>query len=171
MTALLVLAGLTAALVVGEVLLAPPPRLPIGATHRAPGWAGPALATGAGLLALQVCAAVFRRPIAPAVPPLGAALMLLGGGLRLWAIRTLGASFRTEHEVHHGQRLVRSGPYAFAHHPSEIGLLAFALGAALLTQSWPAAAIWALVLLPASLLRLRREEALLSAAFGRNYTA
>jgi len=171
MTALAALAGLTAAMVAGESALAPAPRLPIGVTHRAPGWSGPAAATGLGLLALQVAAALWRRPAGLAVPLIGAALMLLGGGLRLWAIRALGASFRTEHEVHPGQRLVRSGPYALARHPSEIGLLSFALGTSALTGSWPAAAIWALVLLPASLLRLRREEALLSAAFGRHYTA
>jgi protein-S-isoprenylcysteine O-methyltransferase Ste14 len=164
--AALLLAALSGALCAGEVMLAPEPRLPIGATHRAPGWAGPAAVTGSGLLALQIAAAVWRGPRLPALMVLGAALMVLGGHLRLWAIHTLGASFRTEHEVHAGQELVRSGPYTFARHPSEIGLLVFALGAAAVAQSWPAAAVWAFVLLPTSVLRLRREEALLRAAFG-----
>ncbi|HEY8206146.1 MAG TPA: isoprenylcysteine carboxylmethyltransferase family protein [Myxococcaceae bacterium] len=165
------LAVLSAALVAGETALAPEPSLPTAATHRAPGWAGPAVATGAGLLALQAAAVLVRWSVPPEVWSAGAALMLMGGGLRLWAIHALGASFRTEHEVHEGQRLVRSGPYAFLRHPSELGLLIFALGAAALTGSWPAAAIWVLVLLPSSLLRLRREEAMLRAAFGPGYTA
>jgi len=167
------LAALSAALCAGEIALAPEPRLPIGAV-RASGWAAPAAVTGAGLLAL-LGAAVSWHPVSGAFAPsfiaVGAALMVLGGGLRLWSIRTLGGSFRTEHEVHEGQRLVLSGPYALTRHPSELGLLAFALGACALTRSWPAAAIWAAVLLPTSLLRLRREEALLRAAFGPRYTA
>lgn len=169
MTALLVVLSL--ALLAGEIWLTPAPRLPVGATHRVSGWTGPAAATGIGLLALQVAAVAWGSPGSPAMAAGGAAMMALGGGSRLWAIRTLGGSFRTEHEVHEGQRLVRSGPYAFARHPSELGLLAFALGAAVLARSWPAAAIWALVLLPASVVRLRREEALLRAAFGPGYTA
>lgn len=163
--AALALAALGGALCAGEIALSPEPRLPIGAVRRG-GWLGPAAATGAGLLALELLAVAFRAELSPAVPLAGAALMVLGGALRLWAIRTLGAAFRTEHEVHLGQAPVRSGPYAFSRHPSELGLLAFALGEAALMQSWPAAAVWGAVLLPASLVRLRREEALLREAFG-----
>ncbi|HYV46157.1 MAG TPA: isoprenylcysteine carboxylmethyltransferase family protein [Myxococcaceae bacterium] len=159
------LAALSGALCAGEIMLAPEPRLPVGVTHRAPGWTVPAAVTGTALLAIQIAAAVSRELRLPALAAAGAALMVLGGLLRLWAMHTLGEAFRTEHEIHEGQELVRAGPYAFARHPSEIGLLAFALGAAAVTRSWPAAAIWALALLPASLLRLRREEALLRAAF------
>jgi protein-S-isoprenylcysteine O-methyltransferase Ste14 len=170
MTGLLI--ALSVAQLVGEIWLTPDPRLPTGALHRAPGWTGPAAVTGIGLLGLQIAAVVWSSPRALELSIAGAALMVLGGGLRLWAIRTLGDSFRTEHEVHEGQRLVRSGPYALTRHPSELGLLAFALGASALTGSWPAAAIWAAVLLPASVVRLRREEALLRAAFGSSaYTA
>lgn len=172
--AVLALAALGGALCAGEIALAPEPRLPVDVEHRAPGWVVPAAATGVGLLVLQLVAAGWKQQIHPALPAIGAALMSAGGGLRLWAIRVLGASFRTEHEVHRGQRLVRSGPYAWCRHPSEIGLLAFALGAAALMQSWPAAAIWAVVLLPASAVRIRREEGLLRAAFpdpGPGYTA
>ncbi|HVE86983.1 MAG TPA: isoprenylcysteine carboxylmethyltransferase family protein [Myxococcales bacterium] len=165
MTAVLVLLALSAALGAGEIALAPAPRLPLDAVHRRGGWAGPAAITGMGLLALQVAAILFRGQPHLA---LGSATMISGAALRLWAIRTLGPSFRTEHEVHRGQRLVRSGPYAFSRHPSELGLLAFALGAAAVTGSWPAAALWALVLLPSSLVRIRREEALLRAAFNAN---
>ncbi|HZN95893.1 MAG TPA: methyltransferase [Myxococcales bacterium] len=171
MSALLALLALSAALCAGEIALAPAPRLPLDVTHRAPGWAGPAAATGAGLLALQIAAVAWRGELHPALPVAGAALMVAGAGLRLWAIRALGDCFRTEHELHRGQRLVRSGPYARCRHPSEVGLLAFALGAAALMQSWPAAAIWAGVLLPASAIRLRREEALLQRAYGPGYTA
>jgi protein-S-isoprenylcysteine O-methyltransferase Ste14 len=170
--AVLVLATLSGALCAGEVVLAPEPRLPTGVTHRAPGWTVPAAVSGTGLLALQIAALVTRHPRLPeTIEVVGAALMVLGGHLRLWAMHALGDAFRTEHEVHAGQELVRTGPYAFTRHPSEIGFLVFALGAAVLTRSWPAAAIWAVVLLPASLLRLRREEALLRAAFGPRYTA
>jgi len=168
----LLLVYLSGVLCAGEVMLAPEPRLPTGITHRAPGWAGPAAATGSGLLVLQIAAVVWREPRWPGLLTiLGAALMILGGHLRLWAIHALGESFRTEHEVHAGQELVRTGPYAFARHPSEIGLLAFALGTAVLAHSWVAAAVWASFLLPTSVLRVRREEALLRAAFGPRYTA
>jgi|GEM_PF-7063309 len=42
---------------------------------------------------------------------IGLYIMLLGLGLRLWAVITLGASFRTTVETHKDQQVVRSGPY------------------------------------------------------------
>lgn len=160
---------LTGALCGGEMALAPPPGLPAEATHRRGGWAGPALATGLGLLLLQVLAvgehALRRDGTPPLVAVLGSGLILSGAGLRLAAIRTLGRAFQSEHQVRRHQRLVESGVFAWARHPSELGLLIAALGVAVLLQSVLAAVVWVVGLMPASLVRIGREELLLLQAF------
>jgi len=91
-----------------------------------------------------------------AVPGLlGGAALLSGVALRVAAIRTLGDDFVSTHRA---GALVTGGVYRVLRHPSETGQLLLALGAALLAQSG-ASALWlAAVILPLTLLRLRREE-------------
>ena len=94
----------------------------------------------------------------------GAALLVLGIALRSIAVATLGAAFVSAHRA---ARPTTHGIYAHLRHPSETGQLALGLGAAALMGSVPAALAWALVILPLTLVRLRREEA----ALGESYAA
>jgi protein-S-isoprenylcysteine O-methyltransferase Ste14 len=97
---------------------------------------------------------------------LGSILLLCGIVLRVWAIRSLGDRFVSDHRA---APLVTAGIYAVLRHPSETGQLLLAIGAALLVDSgwamfWVAAAI-----LPLTWLRLRQEERILtqeSSAYG-----
>jgi protein-S-isoprenylcysteine O-methyltransferase Ste14 len=48
---------------------------------------------------------------------IGLCIMLMGFGLRVWAVVTLGVSFRTTVETHTDQRVIRIGPYRIVRHP------------------------------------------------------
>jgi protein-S-isoprenylcysteine O-methyltransferase Ste14 len=135
---------------------------------RARRWAA---VTGVLLLLLFWACLVERGLSAPAgswLQVLGGALLLLGITLRALAVRTLGRRFRTEIEVEAGL-LVRHGVYRFLRHPSETGLLAAALGAAILLQSTVGLVIWCIALIPVTLVRLSLEEHALEEYFGEKY--
>lgn len=95
-------------------------------------------------------------------------LLWSGVALRAAAVRTLGKHFCTEIDRVDGA-LVRSGIYRVVRHPSETGLLAAALGAALLLQSALGIVVWAGALLPVTLARLSLEERALERRFGLAY--
>ena len=114
---------------------------------------------------------VERAVTAPAgswLQALGGALLLSGVALRAAAFRTLGRRFRTEIEVVDAV-LVRKGVYRFLRHPSETGLLAASIGAALLLQSTIGFVVWCVALLPVTLERLSLEESALERRFGKAY--
>jgi protein-S-isoprenylcysteine O-methyltransferase Ste14 len=92
-------------------------------------------------------------------PWLGLAFMLGGAGLRHVAIRTLGPYFVTEVTPGSGHHLVRSGIYARLRHPSEIGLGAAMLGAALVLDSAATLAATIALAVPLAYARIRLEEA------------
>ncbi len=54
---------------------------------------------------------------------IGIGIILLGFALRVWAVTTLGKSFRTTVEIDDDQKVIRSGPYRLIRHPSYTGLL------------------------------------------------
>jgi protein-S-isoprenylcysteine O-methyltransferase Ste14 len=117
-----------------------------------------AIVSGLALLALfWVGLAVGDGALSPSAFT-GALLMVAGIGARVAAIRTLGPWFGSSTTAMPGQPLLRSGPYAYARHPSELGLLAVAFGAALLLGSLPAALLAMGIVLPTSILRALREE-------------
>lgn len=96
-------------------------------------------------------------------------LLLLGIGLRWWAILTLGRLFTFTVKVHADHQLVRRGPYAWIRHPSYTGcLLAFlALGLAL--ADWVALAAVTLPITAAFVYRIRVEERALVERLGAPY--
>src|ERR1700678_997978 len=101
----------------------------------------------------------------------GAGLVLMWAGLaiRIWAIVTLGRSFRMTVEVDAGQKVVDNGPYRWVRHPSYSGILLLMLGLGLYYGDWPGLLI--LLVLPAGTLihRIAVEEAVLTEGMGRPY--
>jgi protein-S-isoprenylcysteine O-methyltransferase Ste14 len=106
-------------------------------------------------------------PPDPGLGTLGAVLMLSGAALRYAAIRSLGPHFVTD--IRTGPELVRRGVYARMRHPSETGLLVAMAGSALLLSSTAALAVLGIVLVPVVVVRTRREDAALAAAFGADH--
>ena len=89
---------------------------------------------------------------------IGVAILLVGLGIRIWAVVALGASFRLTVETHHGQKVVDSGPYRYLRHPAYSGLLLICLGYGISLQNWLSLA--SAVVFPAAALiyRIHVEE-------------
>lgn len=82
---------------------------------------------------------------------------------RMYFVSTgLGAQLFSDH------KLVTSGPYAIIRHPMYLGLLAAAVGSLLLYQTWTTLAY--AIFAPFVLRRARREEQVLAAEFGEQWT-
>lgn len=101
----------------------------------------------------------------------GLGLVVLGVGVALWAIATLGRHYDLELEIHRDHELVRIGPYRFVRHPIYTGLGLHFAGACLATGNLALIAGTLLVTVPALYLRARTEERLLRQRFGPAYDA
>jgi protein-S-isoprenylcysteine O-methyltransferase Ste14 len=101
--------------------------------------------------------------------PAAFGVLILGLGVRVAAIVTLGRAFSTNVATRAGQRLQRSGLYSLVRHPSYLGLELILLAFALHARTW---ACFAVVLVPptlAVLYRIQVEETALRLAFGADY--
>ena len=101
--------------------------------------------------------------------PAGLALMWLGLVVRVWAVLTLGASFRTTVEVDAGQPLVDNGPYRWVRHPSYTGILVIAIGYGLVLGNWLSLAVLIVIPLATMLRRIGVEEAAMIEVIGPPY--
>jgi len=141
---------------------------------------GGSLALLLGLLALSVVSAALVAALLPGaamihgralVFGLGIVLLLVGMGLRSYAIRVLGRYFVITVAVGPGQQVVERGPYRLIRHPSYTGALLSLLGFALVLTNW--ASLAAIILWNAVGFgyRVMVEERVLSRALGQPYIA
>jgi protein-S-isoprenylcysteine O-methyltransferase Ste14 len=100
---------------------------------------------------------------------IGLCIIVLGFGLRIWAVIILGTSFRTTVETHTDQQVVRSGPYRLVRHPSYSGLILMCFGFGIALQNWLSLAFAVILPLVALLYRIRIEEAVLVSSLGSDY--
>jgi protein-S-isoprenylcysteine O-methyltransferase Ste14 len=114
----------------------------------------------AGLLAFSV----WKRPHTPV---LWVALALAAASFPLWILARLqlGSAFSFEARA---RRLVTTGLYARIRHPVYLFGTIAGLASVLAVQVWWVFAL-ALLLEPITLVRARREERVLAAAFGEEY--
>jgi protein-S-isoprenylcysteine O-methyltransferase Ste14 len=99
----------------------------------------------------------------------GLVIMVLGLALRVWAVWSLGASFRTTVETHANQKVKEDGPYKLVRHPSYSGLLLITCGYGVAVQNWLSLVIAIGLPLLALLYRIHVEEALLVKSIGVEY--
>ncbi len=99
------------------------------------------------------------------------ALIWLGFGLRLWAIRTLGKHFRTSVRILDDHKLVTSGPYRVLRHPSYTGGLMTITGVGLAFGNWLSLAATFFGLFIAYFVRIVVEERALREYFGADFEA
>ena len=104
-----------------------------------------------------------------AVRMIGLLLSVLGVGLSLWSIVTLGRHYDLVLEVHAGHQLIRGGPFAWVRHPVYTGLALHFIGACLATGNIVLSVGTLLVTIPAFYARARAEERLLREQFGSEY--
>ena len=110
---------------------------------------------------------LFRGRVAGPVPlATGGALFLSGAALRVWCIRSLGASWNARGRVDPATRVVSTGPYRWIRHPNYLGVLLELVGLPLAGGAWITLAV--MVVPHAWLLarRMRAEDALLQALPG-----
>jgi protein-S-isoprenylcysteine O-methyltransferase Ste14 len=100
---------------------------------------------------------------------IGLIIMLLGLSLRIWAVSTLGTSFRTTVETHVNQKVVKGGPYKLIRHPSYSGILMMCLGYGIAVQNWLSLVMAVFLPLSALIYRIHIEEDALLASMGSEY--
>ena len=121
------------------------------------------------IMAAYVLAAVLapllrRAPVrllAPSAGPAGVAFEMTGLGVRIWSMRTLGASYSRTLRTTEDQAVVDRGPYRLIRHPGYLGSLITWTGFALSSRSPVVAAAVAALLVPAYRRRIAAEEELL----------
>jgi protein-S-isoprenylcysteine O-methyltransferase Ste14 len=99
----------------------------------------------------------------------GIVVLWVGLAVRVWAVVTLGGSFRTFVEVDADQAVVTRGPYRWVRHPSYTGLLLVALGFGLGAGNWLSLAICAVIPLVGLLPRIAVEESEMTRVLGERY--
>jgi protein-S-isoprenylcysteine O-methyltransferase Ste14 len=106
---------------------------------------------------------------ATAVGFTGLAIMLFGLLMRVWAARTLGEFYTRTLRVTENQQIVEKGPYKFVRHPGYLGVIMLYTGFGVASGNWIATMAIVVFALIAYTYRIKREEAMLIAAFGDRY--
>lgn len=133
-----------------------------------------AVASGGGILVGIACVyvlpslAIEWRPTV--VFSVGALLILAGGGLRQYAIRTLDQYFTSRVMVHSEQSVIEAGPYDWVRHPAYTGGLLFYLGIGVVLANWASIGVIVLGLGLAYGYRIHIEEQTLHEELGAEYT-
>jgi protein-S-isoprenylcysteine O-methyltransferase len=99
----------------------------------------------------------------------GIFLMLVGIGVRQWAIAVLGRFFSLDVRVVEDHKVVDKGPYRWVRHPSYTGVLITFIGLSLAVQSIGALLVLLAVFTISFGYRMRVEERTLLAELGDNY--
>lgn len=101
------------------------------------------------------------------------ALILIWSGLalRLWAIMTLGAFFRRTVHLQEGHRMITTGPYRIVRNPAYLGTVLSLTGLGLGLDNWLSALVLAIAGLIGFGLRIRVEDAAMTARFGDEHAA
>ena len=98
-------------------------------------------------------------------------LLIAGTALREWAILTLGRFFSRTVRIEQGHRLVTSGPFRWIRHPAYTGMLIMYASILLALGTWVGAVLIFVLLLLATLYRIKVEEQVLVETFGDEYRA
>lgn len=113
---------------------------------------------------------IFVFPESSVLRYMGLALFVSGVALRAWAFIYLGRFFSIFLTIQKGHRLVTDNIYKHVRHPSYTGLLVRSLGVALVFRSIVGLFAW-LMLLIFILVRIGREEKVLTTEFGAEWEA
>ncbi len=101
----------------------------------------------------------------------GLLAMVLGLGLRSWAVLTLGRFFTWHITVYDDHQVIRSGPFRFVRHPAYAGALVLFVGTLVFLHAWVGAILSLLLQTAAYVRRIRHEEAMMIEQLGERYRA
>ncbi len=99
----------------------------------------------------------------------GVAAALAGLALLWWADRCLGENLSVTLRIRDNHSLVTSGPYRRVRHPIYTATLMYAAAMGLITANYLLAALFVVPIAVLVMLRVGREEALMTGAFGDEY--
>ena len=99
----------------------------------------------------------------------GIIILLLGVGIRQWAVAVLGKYFSHVVGIQKDQKVIDIGPYHYVRHPSYTGILLIQIGIALMFQSWAAVLVAVISFSLAYGHRIRKEEKFLVEELGDDY--
>ena len=105
----------------------------------------------------------------PWIAWIGVGLGVVGIAVRLWAVVTLRHRYTRTLRVDAAAAIERGGPYRFIRHPGYLGSLLCLNGIALATGNLFVLAASLLATSTAYAYRIRVEDAMLTAAFGKAY--
>ena len=97
--------------------------------------------------------------------------MILGLGLRVWAVLTLGRFFTWFITVYDDHQVIRSGPFRFIRHPAYGGALLLFVSTLVFLHAWVGAVLSLVFQLFAYVRRIRYEEAMMIDKLGEQYRA
>ena len=89
---------------------------------------------------------------------IGFTTFLAGIAYRLWAIKTLGKYYSHMVREVDGHQIIESGPYRHIRHPAYAGMILANLGVVIFFFNWITLVLFALILIPAIILRIIIEE-------------
>jgi protein-S-isoprenylcysteine O-methyltransferase Ste14 len=99
----------------------------------------------------------------------GLAICFMALPLGIYARHTLGRFYVPDPEILPGQMLVTHGPYNYIRHPLYTAAFLWSAGLSLLLRSRWGIAVLIVIFLPAVIIRIREEEAMLIDEFGDEY--
>jgi protein-S-isoprenylcysteine O-methyltransferase Ste14 len=126
-------------------------------------------------LVLVIPVAVLDRSYGPAMyrstvwSSVGLVVCCVAMPLGISARRTLGRYYVPDPEILPGQLLTTHGPYNFVRHPLYMAAFLWSAGLSLLLRSLWGIAVLVVIFLPAVVIRIREEEAMLTEEFGEEY--
>ena len=103
------------------------------------------------------------------VKPVCLSILTAGFLLRLTAILSLGRAFSVNVAIRSGQRVMKTGLYAWMRHPSYTGMLLMFFAIGLVQRNWISLAIMLVAPTAALLYRIHVEEIALREHFGDEY--
>ncbi|MFF1921948.1 isoprenylcysteine carboxyl methyltransferase family protein [Streptomyces sp. NPDC058221] len=116
------------------------------------------------LVGCLVEAGLAERPFVPLFGWVMVAVVAAAQALRWWCIRTLGHRWNTRVIVVPGLPLVTGGPYRLLRHPNYVAVAAEGLALPLVHGAWVTAMLFTVLNAALMTVRVRCEEAALSAA-------
>jgi protein-S-isoprenylcysteine O-methyltransferase Ste14 len=137
---------------------------------------------------LQMCAYFlvwFQPPGKPFLPPVAVlsgsigivfsactiALAVASVWLISSAVRTLGKQWALAARLVEGHKLITEGPYGFVRNPIYTGMLGMLVATGLAMEHWTALDVAVVLFAVGLVIRVRSEEKLLRAAFGKEFEA